>query len=238
MHDPQTELRPSVGVEVFAQGADFDLEECSNARGGSFQPNLPHHQTDTLRTENTGKREKTTSLNTSQNPTKCGVASRCGTTRTYAPPTVVKILCPAHLRILCSVAHTSIKFVYLHFPSLFFDEQTNNFPEFTGRVCPAPCEGACVAGLVDSPVTIKSIEYSIIERAFEEGWVVPRIPTHRTGMNVAVVGSGPAGLAAADQLNQMGHKVMIFSAAPRRDLCMCHPCRSVCMQFKGECDTS
>lgn len=85
--------------------------------------------------------------------------------------------------------------------------QTNNFPEFTGRVCPAPCEGACVAGLVDSPVTIKSIEYSIIERAFEEGWVVPRIPTHRTGMNVAVVGSGPAGLAAADQLNQMGHKV-------------------------------
>lgn len=87
--------------------------------------------------------------------------------------------------------------------------QTNNFPEFTGRVCPAPCEGACVAGLVDSPVTIKSIEYSIIERAFEEGWVVPRIPTHRTGMNVAVVGSGPAGLAAADQLNQMGHKVHV-----------------------------
>lgn len=86
-------------------------------------------------------------------------------------------------------------------------EQTNNFPEFTGRVCPAPCEGACVAGLVDSPVTIKSIEYSIIERAWEEGWVVPRIPSHRTGMNVAVVGSGPAGLAAADCLNQMGHKV-------------------------------
>ena len=92
-------------------------------------------------------------------------------------------------------------------------EQTNNFPEFTGRVCPAPCEGACVAGLVDSPVTIKSIEYSIIERAFEEGWVVPRIPTHRTGMNVAVVGSGPAGLAAADQLNQMGHKVFLFSSS-------------------------
>lgn len=77
-------------------------------------------------------------------------------------------------------------------------------------MCPAPCEGACVAGLVDSPVTIKSIEYSIIERAFEEGWVVPRIPTHRTGMNVAVVGSGPAGLAAADQLNQMGHKVRVI----------------------------
>lgn len=85
--------------------------------------------------------------------------------------------------------------------------QTNNFPEFTGRVCPAPCEGACVAGLVDAPVTIKSIEYAIIERAFEEGWVVPRIPSHRTGMTVAVVGSGPAGLAAADCLNQMGHKV-------------------------------
>lgn len=65
-----------------------------------------------------------------------------------------------------------------------------------------------MAGLVDSPVTIKSIEYSIIERAFEEGWVVPRIPSHRTGMNVAVVGSGPAGLAAADCLNQMGHKVL------------------------------
>lgn len=97
-------------------------------------------------------------------------------------------------------------YLYLDHPC-FCDAQTNNFPEFTGRVCPAPCEGACVAGLVDSPVTIKSIEYSIIERAFEEGWVVPRIPTHRTGMNVAVVGSGPAGLAAADQLNQMGHKV-------------------------------
>lgn len=70
-----------------------------------------------------------------------------------------------------------------------------------------------MAGLVDSPVTIKSIEYSIIERAWEEGWVVPRIPSHRTGMNVAVVGSGPAGLAAADCLNQMGHKVRaeIFS---------------------------
>lgn len=65
-----------------------------------------------------------------------------------------------------------------------------------------------MAGLIDSPVTIKSIEYSIIERAWEEGWVVPRIPTHRTGMNVAVVGSGPAGLAAADTLNQMGHKVI------------------------------
>lgn len=101
-------------------------------------------------------------------------------------------------------------YVILKSRCLFCYPQTNNFPEFTGRVCPAPCEGACVAGLVDSPVTIKSIEYSIIERAFDEGWVVPRIPSHRTGMNVAVVGSGPAGLAAADQLNQMGHKVHVF----------------------------
>ena len=85
--------------------------------------------------------------------------------------------------------------------------KTNNFPEFTGRVCPAPCEGACVAGLIDSPVTIKNMENAIIDRAWEEGWVVPRVPTFRTGMSVAVVGSGPAGLAVADQLNQMGHKV-------------------------------
>lgn len=93
--------------------------------------------------------------------------------------------------------------------------KTNNFPEFTGRVCPAPCEGACVAGLVDSPVTIKNMEYSIIERAWEEGWVVPRIPVHRTGMSVAVVGSGPAGMAAADQLNQMGHKVTVYEREDR-----------------------
>lgn len=85
--------------------------------------------------------------------------------------------------------------------------RTNNFPEFTGRVCPAPCEGACVAGLVDAPVTIKNIEYAIIDKAWEEGWVQPRIPKYRTGMSVAVVGSGPAGLAAADCLNQYGHKV-------------------------------
>ncbi|CAM9429224.1 unnamed protein product [Chrysoparadoxa australica] len=93
--------------------------------------------------------------------------------------------------------------------------KTNNFPEFTGRVCPAPCEGACVAGLIDSPITIKNIEYSIIERAFEEGWVTPRIPSYRSGMTVAVVGSGPAGLAAADCLNQMGHKVTVYERADR-----------------------
>ena len=92
---------------------------------------------------------------------------------------------------------------------------TNNFPEFTGRVCPAPCEGSCVAGLVDSPVTIKNIEYSIIDRAFRDGKITPRIPEERSGMTVAVVGSGPAGLACADQLNQMGHKVTVFERADR-----------------------
>jgi glutamate synthase (NADPH/NADH) small chain len=93
--------------------------------------------------------------------------------------------------------------------------KTNNFPEFTGRVCPAPCEGACVAGLVDSPVTIKNIEYAIVDKAWEEGLIVPRIPKERTGMTVAVVGSGPAGLATADQLNQMGHKVTVYERADR-----------------------
>ena len=92
---------------------------------------------------------------------------------------------------------------------------TNNFPEFTGRVCPAPCEGACVAGLVDSPVTIKNIEYSIVENAWEEGYIVPRVPKERTGMTVAIVGSGPAGLAAADELNQMGHKVTVYEREDR-----------------------
>lgn len=93
--------------------------------------------------------------------------------------------------------------------------KTNNFPEFTGRVCPAPCEGSCVAGLVDSPVTIKNIEYAIVDRAWKEGWIQPRIPQERTGMTVAVVGSGPAGLACADQLNQMGHKVTVYERADR-----------------------
>ncbi len=93
--------------------------------------------------------------------------------------------------------------------------KTNNFPEFTGRVCPAPCEGACVAGLVDSPVTIKNIEYAIVDKAWEEGLIVPRIPKERSGMAVAVVGSGPSGLAAADQLNQMGHKVTVYEREDR-----------------------
>src|SRR5262245_29706770 len=92
---------------------------------------------------------------------------------------------------------------------------TNNFPEFTGRLCPAPCEGACVLGINDDPVTIKSIEVSIIERAFDEGWVRAHPPEVRTGKRVAVVGSGPAGLAAGDQLNRAGHWVTVFERADR-----------------------
>ncbi|XP_038987133.1 glutamate synthase 1 [NADH], chloroplastic-like [Phoenix dactylifera] len=93
--------------------------------------------------------------------------------------------------------------------------ETNNFPEFTGRVCPAPCEGSCVLGIIENPVSIKSIECAIIDKAFEEGWMVPRPPLQRTGKRVAVIGSGPAGLAAADQLNKMGHLVTVFERADR-----------------------
>jgi len=87
---------------------------------------------------------------------------------------------------------------------------TNNFPEFTGRLCPAPCEGACVLAINSDAVTIKSVEVSIIDRAFEEGWVAPVMPETRTGRSVAVVGSGPAGLAVAAQLNRAGHTVTVF----------------------------
>jgi glutamate synthase (NADPH/NADH) small chain len=93
--------------------------------------------------------------------------------------------------------------------------KTNNFPEFTGRVCPAPCEGSCVLGIIEPPVTIKSIECAIIDRAFEEGWVVPEPPAERTGKKVAVVGSGPAGLACAAQLNRAGHQVTVYERADR-----------------------
>src|SRR5688572_15650629 len=92
---------------------------------------------------------------------------------------------------------------------------TNNFPEFTGRLCPAPCEGSCVLGINADPVTIKAVEVSIIDRAYDEGWVTPRPPTSRTSKNVAVVGSGPAGLAAADQLNRAGHSVTVFERSDR-----------------------
>jgi glutamate synthase (NADPH/NADH) small chain len=92
---------------------------------------------------------------------------------------------------------------------------TNNFPEFTGKLCPAPCEASCVLGINDDPVTIKQIEASIIERAWEEGWVVPQPPKVLTGKTVAVVGSGPAGLAAAQQLARAGHSVTVFERADR-----------------------
>lgn len=93
--------------------------------------------------------------------------------------------------------------------------ETNNFPEFTGRVCPAPCEGSCVLGIIENPVSIKSIECAIIDKAFEEGWMVPRPPLKRTGKKVAIIGSGPAGLAAADQLNKMGHLVTVYERSDR-----------------------
>ena len=92
---------------------------------------------------------------------------------------------------------------------------TNNFPEFTGRICPAPCEAACVLGITQPPVTIRQIEKSIIERAFEEGWIQPERPRHRTGKKIAVVGSGPAGLAAAQQLCRAGHAVTVYEKADR-----------------------
>ena len=93
--------------------------------------------------------------------------------------------------------------------------RTNNFPEFTGRVCPAPCEGSCVLGIIEPAVTIKNIENAIVNRAWQEAWITPRPPSHRTGRRVAVVGSGPAGLAAADQLNRHGHEVTVFERADR-----------------------
>ena len=92
---------------------------------------------------------------------------------------------------------------------------TNNFPEFTGRVCPAPCEGSCVLGISSPAVTIKNIESAIIDRGYEEGWVTPAIPRVRTGKKVVVIGSGPAGLAAAAQLNSAGHTVTVLERADR-----------------------
>ena len=94
-------------------------------------------------------------------------------------------------------------------------EKTNNFPEFTGRVCPAPCEGSCVLGLNNPAVTIKNIELAIIDKGFEEGWIKPRLVESRSGKKVAVVGSGPAGLAAADELNQKGYLVKVYARSDR-----------------------
>ncbi|PWU21069.1 MAG: glutamate synthase [Verrucomicrobia bacterium] len=93
--------------------------------------------------------------------------------------------------------------------------KTNNFPEFTGRVCPAPCEGACVLGIIEPPVTIKSIECAIADRGWENGWITPEPPAARTGKRVAVVGSGPAGLSCAAQLNRAGHLVTVYERADR-----------------------
>lgn len=94
-------------------------------------------------------------------------------------------------------------------------QMTNNFPEFTGRVCPAPCEGSCTLAISDPAVSIKNIERTIIDKAFENGWITPRIPSKRTGKKIAVIGSGPAGLASADELNQAGHSVTVFERSDR-----------------------
>jgi glutamate synthase (NADPH) small chain len=93
--------------------------------------------------------------------------------------------------------------------------QTNNFPDMTGRICPAPCEAACTINLIDAPVTIKTIEHAIVERGWEEGWVQPQIAAHRTGKRVAVIGSGPAGMACAQQLARAGHVVSVYEKAAR-----------------------
>ncbi|OAP61519.1 hypothetical protein AYL99_03722 [Fonsecaea erecta] len=120
----------------------------------------------------------------------------------------------------CPISNIIPKWNELVFASQWKDAlnrllMTNNFPEFTGRVCPAPCEGACVLGINEDPVGIKSIECAIIDKGFEMGWMVPNPPTERTGKKVAIIGSGPAGLAAADQLNRVGHLVTVYEKSDR-----------------------
>ena len=92
---------------------------------------------------------------------------------------------------------------------------TNNFPDFTGRICPAPCEAACTLNLIEAPVTIKTIEHAIVERGWHEGWIEPAPAKHRTGKRVAVIGSGPSGLACAQQLARAGHDVAVYEKSPR-----------------------
>lgn len=98
-------------------------------------------------------------------------------------------------------------------------EATNNLPEITGRICPAPCEASCTLALDNAPVTIKDIELAIIEHGFEQGWVYPRPPLHETGRKIAIVGSGPAGLAAAQQLRRAGHQVTLFERTEKPGGC-------------------
>src|SRR5262245_10505023 len=109
---------------------------------------------------------------------------------------------------------------------------TNNFPEFTGRLCPEPCEGACVLGINNDPVTIKAVEVSIIDRAFDEGWVTAHPPEVRSGRRVAVIGSGPAGLAAAEQLNRAGPAVTVYERADRAWGLLCYGIPEVKLEKK------
>ncbi|KAF0453232.1 glutamate synthase [Gigaspora margarita] len=120
----------------------------------------------------------------------------------------------------CPIGNIIPKWNDLVFKNQWFDAlnrllMTNNFPEFTGRVCPAPCEGACVLGINELPVSIKSIECAIIDKGFEMGWIVPTPPSIRTGKKIAIIGSGPAGLSAADQLNRAGHTVTVYDRNDR-----------------------
>lgn len=120
----------------------------------------------------------------------------------------------------CPISNVIPKWNELVFNDRWYDAlqrlmMTNNFPEFTGRICPAPCNGACVLGINEDPVNIKSVECAIIDHGFEQGWIKPTPPAHRTGKTVAVIGSGPAGLAAADQLNKAGHLVTVYERSDR-----------------------